>query len=80
MGDVNTRKDGPVLDCAQGPTEAALSNMLAIGGGCFWGIEHYMTRSKCLCKTGDSSAILPIIELPLILLVKTFKIVFLPQF
>ncbi|KAI2504299.1 peptide-methionine (S)-S-oxide reductase [Fragilaria crotonensis] len=45
VGDVNTRKDGPVLDCAQGPTDAALSNMLAIGGGCFWGIEHYMTRN-----------------------------------
>lgn len=46
MGDLNTRKDGPVLDYAQGATDVALSSMLAIGGGCFWGVEHYMSRSK----------------------------------
>jgi hypothetical protein len=46
VGDLNTRKDGPVLDYAQGATDVALSSMLAIGGGCFWGVEHYMSRSK----------------------------------
>jgi hypothetical protein len=45
---VGVRKDGPVLDFSSGDlaTETTLSNTLAIGGGCFWGVEHYMTRSK----------------------------------
>ena len=45
---LDVRKDGPVLDPASGvvATETALSSTLAIGGGCFWGVEHYMTRSE----------------------------------
>lgn len=42
---VDERQDGPVLDPAAGPAAEQISGRVALGGGCFWGVEHYMTKN-----------------------------------
>ena len=43
---VDERQNGPVMDSAAGPAAEQISGRVALGGGCFWGVEHYMTKSK----------------------------------